>query len=181
MTQPLWTPSPERVAQTNLSRFIDFVNRRHQLSVTGYDDLYAWSIDSSPDFWESVWRFAEIRHSAPYQSVLENPVMPGTKWFEGARLNFAENLLRYRDDQHGHRLCSAKEARSRRTAELMPSCTERVARLAAVPSAGWGSRRGDRVVGFMPNLPEDHPGHAGRVQHRGRLVLLLARTSASTA
>ena len=61
--------------------------------------LYDWSIANIPAFWEAVWRFVGIRHSAPYTSVLENPRMPGATWFKDARLNFAENLLRYRDDR----------------------------------------------------------------------------------
>ena len=107
MSQPLWTPSPERIAQSNLARFMATVNREHGLTLDGYDALYDWSIADIPAFWETLWRFLDIKHSAPYASVLEDPRMPGATWFKGARLNFAENLLRYRDDRPA--LVSIKE------------------------------------------------------------------------
>ena len=103
MTKPLWTPSPDRIARSNLTRFMDAVNREHGLTLDGYDALYDWSIANIPEFWEALWRFVDIQHSAPYTSVLENPRMPGAAWFKDARLNFAENLLRYRGRPPGTR------------------------------------------------------------------------------
>src|SRR5262245_3400237 len=100
MRTPLWTPSEERKRQANITRFIGAINARHKLNLVSYADLYDWSVNHIPDFWAEVWDFAEIKASKKYDKVVEDlTVFPGTKWFPGARLNFAENLLRYRDDQ----------------------------------------------------------------------------------
>lgn len=66
----------------------------------GYDALYQWSVDNVSDFWGAVWDFVQMQSSSPYTQVVDNPkALPGAKWFEGARLNFAQNLLRFRDDR----------------------------------------------------------------------------------
>ena len=96
--KPLWTPSQLLIDNSNLSQFITFVNHDFNLSIKNYSQLYTWSVTEIEDFWKAVWEFAEIICSKPYDTILTNPVMPGAKWFEGARLNFAENLLRYRDN-----------------------------------------------------------------------------------
>jgi len=99
MKTPLWIPSDERKGQANITHFMRDVNARHKLNIDSYSDLYKWSVEKIPDFWAQVWDFAEIRSSKRYDSVVTDlSVFPGTKWFPGAKLNFAENLLRYRDD-----------------------------------------------------------------------------------
>jgi acetoacetyl-CoA synthetase len=85
MLQPLWTPSPEQMAQTNMMHFMADVNQMHHLHLHDYDSLYDWSVANIPAFWEAVWRFAGIIHSAPFRSVLDNPVMPGAIWYDRAR------------------------------------------------------------------------------------------------
>src|ERR1044071_3023611 len=100
MRTPLWMPSEERKRQANITRFIDTVNTQYKLNLRSYPELYQWSIENIPDFWTAVWDFAEIRASQHYEQVVDDlKKFPGAKWFPGARLNFAENLLRYRDDQ----------------------------------------------------------------------------------
>ncbi len=100
MRIPLWVPSEERRQQANITRFIDMVNTRHKLSLKAYGELYQWSIENIPDFWAAMWDFAEIKASKHYDEIVEDlEKFPSAKWFPGARLNFAENLLRYRDDQ----------------------------------------------------------------------------------
>ena len=99
MQQPLWQPSDERIKNTNMTKFIEFVNRQHNKQFRGYFDLYEWSVSSIPDFWAAVWDFVDIKASRKYDKVVEDlGTFPGTKWFPGAELNFAENLLRYRDN-----------------------------------------------------------------------------------
>ncbi|MHB8763432.1 MAG: acetoacetate--CoA ligase [Deferrisomatales bacterium] len=151
MAKHLWSPSAERVAATNLTRFTGFVNRDHGLRLEGYDALYDWSVAHPAAFWESVWKFAEIRSSAPYAAILENPVMPGASWFRGARLNFAENLLRCRDDRVALAFVGegGKPPETLTYAELY----RQVARFARF-LADAGVVAGDRVAGFMPNRPE---------------------------
>ncbi len=151
MTKPLWTPTPQQVEQTNMMRFIRYVNDLHGLNLKSYDQLYDWSITRIPDFWETLWKFTDIIHSAPYSTVLGKPLMPGAKWFAGARLNFAENLLRFRDEKTA--LIAVREGG--RVAETL-SYSElffRVAKIAHFFKEA-GIADGDRVAGFVPNTPE---------------------------
>lgn len=151
MKTPLWIPSEERKQQANITRFIDQVNARHGLKLGSYAELYRWSVDNIPDFWAAVWEFADIRSSRRYDQVVDDLTrFPGAKWFPGARLNFAENLLRYRDDRLAFIFKGETQTSKQMTyAELHDS----VARLASsLKEAGIGV--GDRVVGYMPNLIE---------------------------
>ncbi len=151
MPQLLWQPSPERVARANLTRFTASVHRRHGLSFDSYDALWAWSVADIPAFWAAVWDFLEIRASAPYERVVDDLAhFPGAEWFPGARLNMAENLLRYRDDRVAFIFKGETRDSVRMTyAELFRT----VARLARSLRAA-GVRPGDRVAGYLPNLIE---------------------------
>ena len=151
MTRLLWTPSPERIAGANLTRFTDAVNREHGLTLAGYDALYDWSIAHIADFWEAMWRFAGIRHSEPYTSVLEDPKMPGATWFKGARLNFAENLLRCRDDRPA--LVSVREGGEVAARLTYAELFDQVARVSGFLRRA-GVTAGDRVAGYLPNCHE---------------------------
>ena len=97
--KPLWIPAAERVANSNMMSFIKKVNEKYILSISNYHELYQWSIDYREHFWEAVWEFCGVIASQRYETVLEDTrEMIGAKWFQGARLNFAENLLRFRDE-----------------------------------------------------------------------------------
>ncbi|MGD8560909.1 MAG: acetoacetate--CoA ligase [Desulfarculaceae bacterium] len=151
MAQLLWKPSPQRVAEANLTRFIEFVNQKYGKSFQDYFDLYQWSVEAIPDFWAAMWEFGGVIHSQDYSQVVQDlDQMPGAKWFPGARLNFAENLLRFRDD-HVALVFRSEPGETRRLtyAELY----DQVARVAAALK-GMGVQPGDRVAGFMPNIPE---------------------------
>ncbi len=151
MRQPLWVPSEERRRQANITRFIEYVNRTHNLHLKTYADLYQWSVAEPVDFWAVMWEFADLKASRTYDVVVDDlKRFPGAKWFPGARLNFAENLLRYRDDHLALIFRGETQASKRMTyAELY----EAVARL-AVSLRELGVQAGDRVVGYMPNLME---------------------------
>ena len=100
MDQPLWTPSPERVAATRLDAFRRRVAQRHGLALPDYPALHAWSLDHREAFWEAIVDTFDIRFDTPPRAVLEEgAAMPSAHWFPGATLNFAEHLLRRRDDQ----------------------------------------------------------------------------------
>src|SRR5262247_3113034 len=100
MRTPLWTPSQERKRDANITRFINKINAQQKLNFGTYAELYHWSVENIPDFWAAMWDFAEIKASRQTDQVVEDlKKFPGAKWFPGARLNFAENLLRFRDDQ----------------------------------------------------------------------------------
>lgn len=151
MRTPLWTPSEERKKDANITRFIDVVNARRKLNLNSYSDLYNWSVDSVSDFWEEMWDFSEIIASQTHDKVVSDlSAFPGADWFPGVRLNFAENLMRYRDDQLAFIFQGETQVSRQMTyAELYDS----VARLAhSLKESGVGV--GDRVVGYMPNLIE---------------------------
>jgi acetoacetyl-CoA synthetase len=149
--QPVWTPPPERVADSNLLRFLRTVNTGFNKNFRTYSQLYQWSVSEPARFWPAVWKFCDVKASRPWDEVLTGgDTIPEAQWFRGARLNFAENLLRRRDDKTaivfrgedriGKRLSYTDLNRS-------------VACLAAAMEAS-GIRPGDRVAGFMPNMPE---------------------------
>lgn len=148
---PLWEPSEERKRSANITRFIEHVNQKHGKSFSTYWDLYDWSIREIPDFWAAVWEFVEIRASKPYEKVVDDlKKFPGASWFPGARLNFAENLLRYRDQRLAFKFVGENQKTGQMTyAELYDT----VARLAK-SLREVGVKPGDRVVGYMPNLME---------------------------
>ncbi len=83
-----------------MTRFMQFVNKKYNLAIKDYSSLYLWSVKEIPEFWGTMWEFGDVQASEPYQQVVKDlDKLPGAKWFEGARLNFAQNLLRFRDDQ----------------------------------------------------------------------------------
>jgi acetoacetyl-CoA synthetase len=151
MRSPLWIPSEERKQKANITRFIEQVNAWYRLNIGSYAELYRWSVEQIPDFWAAMWEFATIKESQHYDQVVEDlSKFPGTRWFPGARLSFAENLLRYRDDRLA--FIFKGETQVSRTMTYM-ELYDAVARLAqSLRESGVGV--GDRVVGYMPNLIE---------------------------
>ncbi len=151
MEKPLWEPSEERKNRANITRFIGVVNEKYGLEIDSYTQLWNWSIESIPDFWATMWEFGEIKASRGYDEVVDDlSKFPGAKWFGGARLNFAENLLRYRDDQ----LAFIFKGETQKSATMTyAELYDTVARLAK-SLREMGVAPGDRVVGYMPNLME---------------------------
>jgi acetoacetyl-CoA synthetase len=151
MGKLLWQPTDSQVKASNMFRFMQTVNERFGRNFSTYDQLYRWSVDNIPEFWAVMWDFAGIQASAPYEKVVDDPTkMPGARWFPGAKLNFAENLLRYRDDRPAVIFKGEAQEPIRMTyAELYGE----VARLAKSLQS-VGVQPGDRVVGFVPNMPQ---------------------------
>ena len=150
MSKLLWTPSEDQIKQTNLYHFLTVVNKKFQQDFDDYASLYKWSIENTADFWETMWEFADIIASEPYHQVIDDvSKMPGAQWFSGARLNFAENLLRFRDE----RVALIFKGEAQQSIKITyVELYDEVARLAkALKEAGV--QTGDRVVGFMPNMP----------------------------
>jgi acetoacetyl-CoA synthetase len=151
MKTPLWIPSEERKSGANICRFIDHVNKKFSLEIDSYSDLYRWSVENIAAFWGLFWDYAEIQSSRHYDVVVDDlRKFPGAKWFTGARLNFAENLLRHRDD-HIAFIFKGENIRSR--IMTYAQLYRQVARLAkALRDSGVAP--GDRIVAYMPNLIE---------------------------
>jgi len=151
MGKLLWEPSEERKKNANMTKFMELVNKRYGQNFHSYWELYDWSVANIPDFWASMWDFVGIKASKGYEVVVDDlSKFPGAKWFVGARLNFAENLLRYRDDHTAFIFRGETQKTAKMSyAELYDS----VARLAK-PLREIGVAPGDRVAAYMPNMME---------------------------
>ncbi len=151
MGKLLWQPTEDQIKQSNMNRYMQAVNKRYHQTFESYDDLYRWSVGAIPDFWASIWDFMEIRATRSYDRVVDDvQKMPGARWFEGARLNFAENLLRYRDDRTAIIFKGESQPVVRMTYTELYAAVSRVA--SALRESGVTET--DRVVGFMPNMPQ---------------------------
>jgi len=152
MAEKIWEPSQQRIAAANMSRFLEEVGDGVP-AVTDYPSLYRWSVEEPAAFWGAVWDFCGVVASRRSERVVENLERmepPGARWFPDARLNFAENLLRHRDDRPA--LVSWNED-GRRSSYSYAQLHAEVSRLAAA-LRDHGVEAGDRVAGFLPNLPE---------------------------
>ncbi|BCX16888.1 MAG: acetoacetyl-coenzyme A synthetase [Geminicoccaceae bacterium] len=148
MTEPIWRPDPERAARTQIVHFAA------QHGFTGEDairELWHWSVEHPEPFWRDVWKSFGVIASEEAERVLENPdAMPGARWFPGARLNFAQNLLRRRDDVPAIIFVGEDGRRRELSWRELWNSVERLA--AAFRSRGIGLD--DRVAGYLPNIPE---------------------------
>ena len=150
MSQPLWTPSPERVENANVSRFASFITEREDIELPDYQSLHRWSTEYAEKFWPAVWEFCGVVGDTGNGTVVQNrEQMPGARWFPDARLNFAENLLQRRDNQEA--LVFKGEDQVRETLSFA-QVHQQVSRLRQA-LAGAGVVKGDRVAGYMPNMP----------------------------
>ncbi len=150
MAKPLWTPSPQRIAGSNLTAFTKFVAERYGFTARDYAELHAWSCREREQFWQAIWEFCGVVGSTQGDTILiDRERMPGARWFPEARLNFAENLLRQRDHAIAIVFRGEDQVKSQVTwAELYAE----VSRLAQALSA-QGVKPGDRVAAYLPNLP----------------------------
>lgn len=150
MAELLWTPSEERRKNANVTAFMEFISRRHGRNFSSYEELYRWSIEAIPEFWDSVWEYLGIICSKKYEKVVEDlDKFPGARWFPGARLNYAENLLRWRDDRIA--ITFVGENRVRRKEVTYKELYAQVSKVAKA-FRNFGVKKGDRVVAYTPNL-----------------------------
>jgi len=152
---PLWSPSAAWREQTEMARFMAWAEERRGEPFADYDGLWRWSVADLETFWAAIWDYFGVRASAPYERVLAERRMPGARWFEGAQLNYAENLLlggRAARDPSALAVLHVSELR-----ELDQLSWGELAAQVAAAAAGLrslGVERGDRVVAYMPNIPE---------------------------
>ncbi len=147
---PLWSPSEERVAHARMTAFMRAAGESYGRRFHEYRDLYRFSIEHPAEFWRSIWRFCGVRGEMGERAVVDLDRMPGAQFFPDARLNFAENVLRRRDDSPA--MVFNGEGRQHRTVSHA-AVADAVARFAAALRRA-GIRPGDRVGGYLPNLPE---------------------------
>ncbi|RLD37515.1 MAG: acetoacetate--CoA ligase, partial [Bacteroidetes bacterium] len=147
----LWSPTVERSEHSRMKTFMEEVNEKFGKDFQTYDELFQWSVEQPADFWGAFWYFSGIRYSKDFDTVVDDPKkMPGAKWFEGARLNFAENLLPRRDDKTAIIFRGESEFERRVSYAELYDQAHRVAE----GMKKLGVKKGDRVAGFIPNMPE---------------------------
>jgi acetoacetyl-CoA synthetase len=147
----LWTPSPEWSERTALTAFTGMAEERTGRRFAEYEQLWEWSTTEPEEFWQAVWDFFEVRSSAPHTAVLEERTMPGARWFPGARLNYAEHVLRQERPGDPALLYASENTPVR---ELPWEEFTRQVRAVATHLRARGIGRGDRVVAYLPNVPE---------------------------
>ena len=150
VTKPLWTPSAERIAAANLTRFAERLRTERGVDREGYPALWQWSIENPAAFWDAVWDFCGVIGDKGGTALVDAERMPGARFFPEARLNYAENLLRRRDDGDAIVFRGEDRVRRRMTWRALYDLVSRLAR--AMKAAGV--EPGDRVAGFVPNMPE---------------------------
>ncbi len=148
----LWEPTPQDRERANMTRFMRWVGEREGREFEEYEQLWRWSVTEIERFWAAIWEFCGVRASRPYERVLKDRAMPGARWFEGVELNYAENMLLRERDAEAVAVLHCSELRP-----LAQITWGELAREVAQVAAGLralGVERGDRVVAYMPNLPE---------------------------
>lgn len=147
----MWIPSPVQLKYSQMTDFLNFVNESNDLNLQSYNDLYQWSVDNIEGFWGLFWKWSGVIASHQWNKVVSYPGrMPGALWFGGSKLNFAENLLKYRDERTAI-IFRGEEKVSRELSYR--TLYEEVSRVARALKKN-GVNKGDRVAGFIPNLPE---------------------------
>ncbi len=148
----LWQPSPERVEQAGITRYLRWLASERGLRFDDYEALWRWSVTDLEAFWDSIWHFGGVLGHTPYRRVLDRRVMPGARWFEGATLNYAEHTLRHAARTDRPAIVFRSELRDR--VEIgWPSLASTVGALAGTLDR-LGVTPGDRVVAYLPNVPE---------------------------
>ncbi|WP_435610616.1 acetoacetate--CoA ligase [Streptomyces sp. C10-9-1] len=153
---PLWQPDAERVADARVTRFQAWAAEHHGAPAEGgYPALHRWSVDELETFWQAVAEWFDIRFTTPYERVLADRSMPGARWFPGATLNYAEHALRTAEDPA--RAAEPALLRVDETQEPAPVSWAELRRQVGALAArlrDLGVRPGDRVSGYLPNIPE---------------------------
>ncbi len=147
----LWQPSPEQVEASRLTAYSRWLKEAHGVDVDGYHELWRWSVTDLEGFWGSIWEYFGVQASTPYERVLGARSLPGAEWFPGARLSYAEHVFRGKDDA-ATAIVHASERRPQ--AEVAwGELRRQVAGIAGTLRA-LGVVPGDRVVAYLPNVPE---------------------------
>jgi len=149
--EPLWRPSPERVARAHITAFLSWLERERGLSFPDFEALWNWSVSDLEGFWDALWHFLGIHASRPYERVLGARAMPGAEWFVGARLNLVDQVFRHVTDTRPAIVAGDESGALREVA-----WSELRGQVAALASSlrALGVMPGDRVVAILPNVPQ---------------------------
>jgi acetoacetyl-CoA synthetase len=147
----LWKPDKTFIENSNLNHFKEWVKTNYQLSFNNYEEIWEWSVSQPANFWECIWEYFEVISHSPYINVMSDDDMPNTKWFEGSTLNYAEHIFKNKSDEYPAILFKSEQ---QDLTEI--SWDELESKVAAFKSflLKSGIKKGDRVVAFLPNIPE---------------------------
>lgn len=155
MTYPtpplLWRPSDASVERAHLTHYRLWLQKEKGLSFADYQALWAWSVEAPAAFWESIWQYFQITSQTPYIEVLSDDPMPDARWFEGSELNYAEHIFKSYNETHPALIFQSE--RHPLTEISWAALQSQVAALSAYLRS-LGVRAGDRVVAYLPNIPE---------------------------
>jgi hypothetical protein len=150
----LWTPRAAFVEGSNLHRYMQWLKRERGRDFSDYESLRRWSVTNIESFWQTIWDYFDVQSGAPYNQVLDRRVMPGAKWFEGSTVNYAEHLLRYESKAKPTDVAFHHISETRPLGRLCWSELGDKVRTLATRLRELGIKPSDRVVSYMPNLPE---------------------------
>ena len=147
----LWQPTPETIEQANITHYIHWLNEHHDLNLADYEALWHWSTTATGAFWESLWDYFDLSYSQKWTTALAEGTMPGVEWFPGARLNYAENIFA---KATADRPAFLYKGEDQPLVELSWAHVQTEANQLAQALRDLGVTQGDRVVAYMPNIPE---------------------------
>ena len=150
LKKPLWKPLTTRINNSNIIKYLSFLESNYNISFKSYDRLYQWSVENVENFWKSIWEFSSIIHKQKFYTILEGQEIWNCRWFPGAELNFAENLIRYNDDQTA--IISEREKYP--SVKISYKELNSLVAKAAQGLKDLGIKKGDRVAAFISNVPE---------------------------
>ncbi len=147
----LWQPDQTFIENSNLQKYLNWLADNYGYHFLTYHDVWQWSVENIEEFWESIWKFFDIISYSPYKKVLSSYEMPGAKWFEGSTLNYAEHIFRSKNEDHPAILFQSERQSLKEISweELQNQVASMAAFLKSI-----GIQKGDRVVAFLPNIPE---------------------------
>jgi acetoacetyl-CoA synthetase len=150
----LWQPSPEFASSSNIAGYLSWLNATGRTTAGDYHELWQWSVTETEAFWASIWDYYQVESATPYTAVVDELTMPGAAWFPGARVNYAEHLLRYARTAREDEVVFHHASELRPLARLGWRELARQVRVVATRLRELGIEPGDRVVSYLPNVPE---------------------------
>lgn len=152
--QWLWSPRPDYAARSQLAQFMDWLRRTRDLDIADYETLRQWSVAEPEGFWSALWDYFDIQADGSSTPVREGEGMMETRWFTGARVNYAEHLLRYEAKAAEGETAIFHQTENRPLDRMSWQQLGHQVRVLATRLRAMGIRPGDRVVSYMPNVPE---------------------------
>jgi len=150
----LWQPSERFARSSNMAKYMAWLKQTRGLDFPAYEPMRLWSVDKMEDFWASVWDYFAIHSTTPYQRVLDTRAMPGCKWFEGSQVNYAEHILRAEAGAAPDKIAIHYASERAPLAAITWHELGRRVRILATQLRALGIEPGDRIVSYLPNIPE---------------------------